>query len=72
MWVLGSIFPLHCLGTVHPAPRRGEGFPESRNYFGRLENPMQFIPHILPGRIIRDRLSIWVGAAGVSSSVPQI
>lgn len=32
---LGSIFPLHCLGMVHPAPCRGEGIPGSRNYFGR-------------------------------------
>lgn len=37
-----------------------------------LENPVQFIPCILPSHFIRDRHSTWVGTVGASSSPPQI
>ena len=57
-------------GASSPMLRRRVPWKQKLFWQG-LENPMKFMPRILPSHFTRDRHSIWVGAVGASSSPPQ-
>jgi len=62
---------LLCHGASSPVLKRE--VPWKQKLFRQgLENSMQFMPYILPSHFGRVEFSIWVGAAEVSNSAPQI